>query len=137
MKTFFLAAICLITFSTLNGQDKNLVGTWNLTSWANVTTEGTTKMTEAQMKEENQSTLYIFLEDGKFKVNSNMAGSGTMDSYDGTWKSSGNKVIITLKIGEQTADLDNTYELRNDTLILTRVAPDNSIKIINTFCKNK
>ena len=137
MKTLFLAAICLITFSSLNGQDKNLVGTWNLISWANVTTAGTTKMTEAQMKAENQSTLYIFLEDGKFKVTSNMAGSGTMDSYDGTWKSSENKVIITLKIGEQTADLDNTYQLKNDTLVLTRVAPDNSVKIINTFSKKK
>jgi Lipocalin-like domain len=137
MKTLILALLCLTTFSSMKGQDKNLVGTWNLTSWANVSDAGTTKMTEDQLKADNQSTLYIFLEDGKFKVTSNMAGSGTMDSYDGTWKTSENKVVITLKIGEQTADLDNTYELKNDTLILTRVSPDNSLKIINTFRKKE
>jgi hypothetical protein len=137
MKTLILALLCLTTFSLMKGQDKNLVGTWNLTSWANVSDAGTTKMTEDQLKADNQSTLYIFLEDGKFRVTSNMAGSGTMDSYDGTWKTTENKVVITLKIGEQTADLDNTYELKNDTLILTRVSPDNSLKIINTFSKKK
>lgn len=137
MKTTILTLLCLMAFSSIRGQDKNLIGTWNLTGWANITSAGTTKMTEAQLKAENQSTLYIFLEDGKFKVTTNMSGSGTIDSYDGTWKSSENKVTITLKIGEQTADLDNTYELKNDTLILTRVAPDNSIKIINTFTKKK
>ncbi|MGD0755582.1 MAG: DUF5004 domain-containing protein [Bacteroidales bacterium] len=137
MKTLILVVLCLTTFSTIKGQDKKLVGTWNLTSWSNISSAGSANMTEAQMKAENQSTLYIFLEDGKFRVTSNMAGSGTMDTYDGTWKSSENKLIITLKIGEQTADLDNTYELKNDTLILTRVAPDNSIKIVNTFSKKK
>jgi hypothetical protein len=137
MKTLILIVLCLMTFSTIKGQDKNLVGTWNLTSWANVSDAGTTKMTEDQLKSDNQSTLYIFLEAGKFKVTTNMGGSGTMDTYDGIWKISENKLIITLKIGEQTADLDNTYELKNDTLILTRVAPDNSLKIINTFSKKK
>jgi hypothetical protein len=137
MKTLILVVLCLTAFSTIKGQDKKLVGTWNLTSWSNISSAGSANMTEAQMKAENQSTLYIFLEDGKFRVTSNMAGSGTMDTYDGTWKSSENKLIITLKIGEQTADLDNTYELKNDTLILTRVAPDNSIKIVNTFSKKK
>jgi hypothetical protein len=127
--------LCLSSFYTLKGQDKNIIGTWNLISWANTSDAGNDKRTEDQLKAENQSTLYIFLAEGKFKLTTNMSGSGTMENYDGTWKIADKNLTITLKVGEQTADLENTYELKNDTLILTRVIPQQSLSIINTFRK--
>lgn len=137
MKTTILMLLCLSSVYTLKGQDKNIIGTWNLISWANIGDAGSEKRTEDQLKAENQSTLYIFLDEGKFKITTNMSGSGEMEKYDGTWKTSEKNLTITLKIGEQTADLENTYEIRKDTLILTRDIPQQSIKIINTFRKKQ
>ena len=135
MKTTILMLLCLCSLYTVKGQDKNIIGTWNLISWANTSDAGSDKRTEEQLKANNQSTLYIFLAEGKFKITTNMSGSGSMENYDGTWKTSDKNLTITLKVGEQNADLENTYELRNDTLILTRVIPQQSLKIINTFRK--
>jgi hypothetical protein len=135
MKSFILVLFCLSSLCTLKAQDKNILGTWNLISWANIGDAGSEKRTEDQLKAENQSTLYIFLAEGKFKITTNMSGSGTMEDYDGTWKTSDKNLTITLKVGDQTADLENTYEIRHDTLILTRDIPQQSIKIINTFRK--
>jgi len=137
MKNFILMLLCLSPFYAVKGQDKDILGTWNLISWANIGDAGSDKRTEDQLKAENQSTLYMFLTDGKFKMTTNMAGSGEMENYDGTWKTSEKNLTITLKIGEQNADLKNIWEIRHDTLILTRVIPEQSLKIINTFRKQK
>jgi hypothetical protein len=75
-----------------------------------------------QLKAENQVTAYLY-----------MAGSGSMDTYEGTW-TSGDKLTITLRLGEQNFDLEFTCELKdNNNLILTRFSPDNTIKVINPF----
>ena len=75
------------------------------------------------------------MNDGKFKKTSNMSGSGTMETYEGTWKLSGDKLIITLQINGQSMDVDYTCELRNGLLILTRTSPNGKMSIINTFKK--
>jgi hypothetical protein len=137
MKTFGVILLCMLSFSTLWGQEKGLIGTWNITSWENTGNAGNAKMTEEQLKANNQVTIYYFMEEGKFKQTSNMAGSGSNDTYEGTWKTSGKNLVINLSIGGQNYDIDYTYELKNDILILTRVSPDNTMKIINTFRKKQ
>ena len=64
-----------------------------------------------------------------------MSGSGTMDTYEGTWKITANKLIITLLINGHQADIDYTCEQKGDVLILTRTSPDGSLRIVNTFKK--
>lgn len=135
MKTLSLVFLCMSIFLSSKGQDKNLTGTWNLISWTNIADSVSAQMTEDQLIANNQITEYSFLEEGKFKMTTNMAGSGSMDNYEGSWKASENKLIITLKLGEQNIDLENIYELKDNNLILTRIIPENNVKIINTFRK--
>lgn len=100
-----------------------------------VTGEGTQKMTEDQMKANGSVTDFFFMEEGKFKQTSNMSGSGTLDTYEGTWKIVENKLIITLRMGEQNIDVDYTYELKEKALVLTRTSPDGTMKIVSTYRK--
>lgn len=64
-----------------------------------------------------------------------MSGSGAMETYEGTWKITGTKLIITLLVNGSQANVDYTCEQKNDSLILTRTSPDGSMSIVNTFKK--
>ena len=99
------------------------------------TGNGDNKMTEEQMKANGSVTDYFFMDDGKFKMTSNMAGSGTMDSYEGTWKLAENKLTLSLKIGENLMDIVWDFELKDNKMNLSRTSPDGSVSIINNFKK--
>jgi hypothetical protein len=64
-----------------------------------------------------------------------MSGTGTMDTYEGTWKTTENKLIFTLKVGEQIADIEYTYELKENILYLARSNPQGTMKITMNFKK--
>jgi hypothetical protein len=135
MKTLILALICVATSFGLKAQDKRLIGTWTIIDLIYVTEQGTQKVMEAEIKAGTATTDFFIMEDGKFKQTSNMSGSGTLDTYEGTWKTSENKLILTLKIGEQVHDIEWGYELKDNTLALTRANPTGTMKIVNTFRK--
>jgi hypothetical protein len=133
MKTIVFVVLCFLTISVSNAQVIDLKGTWTMVEMTNISGQGTQTMTENQMKADGAVTDFFFMEDGKFKQTSNMSGSGTLDTYEGTWKIEGNKLIITLRLGERNIDVDYTYELKENTLVLTRTSPDGTMKIISTY----
>lgn len=139
MKTLLLICIVAMSFSmnslTGNEQGINLEGAWGIIDLTYVTPEGTQKVMEAEIKNGSAVTDIYFMSEGKFKQTSNMSGSGTLDTYEGTWKITGNKLIITLQFNGQPIDVDYTCEMKNELLILTRTSPDGKMSIINTFRK--
>ncbi len=98
-----------------------------------VTNQGKQIMTEDQMKTEGALTDYFFMEDGKFKLTSNMSGSGTMDSYEGTWKLAEGKLTLSLNKGDQLMDVVWSFEYKDETMNLSRTSPDGSMTVINSF----
>jgi hypothetical protein len=90
---------------------------------------------EAEIKNGSAVSDYYFMSDSKFKQTSNMSGSGTLDTYEGTWKLTDNKLIVTLKYQGQLIDVDYTCEMKDGLLVLTRTSPDGKMSIVNTFKK--
>jgi hypothetical protein len=135
MKKTVFVLFCFVAFSASKAQVPDLTGTWTMFEMTYVSDQGTQKMTEDQMKAESASTDFFFMEEGKFKQTSNMSGSGTLDTYEGTWKLSEDKLILALKIGEKVMDIVWTVEFKDNILNLSRTSPDGSLKIINTFRK--
>ncbi len=141
MKTFILICMVLMSFSVSCSEDNeqaegiNIEGTWGIVDLTYKTPEGTQKVMEAEIKNGSAATDFYFMSEGKFKQTSNMSGSGTMDTYEGMWKLTGSKLIITLQINGQSMDVDYTCELKDGLLILTRTSPDGKMSIINSFKK--
>ena len=135
MRTIILLLICFLSFPALKSQIPDLTGTWTMFEMTYVSDQGTQKMTEEQMKAEGAVTEMFFMEAGKFRQTSNMSGSGTLDTYEGTWKLDGNQVVLTLKIGDRMMDVVWKAEFRDNALNLSRTSPDGSLTIINTFRK--
>ena len=139
MKTLLLIFIVSMGFSInylrVNEQGINIEGTWGIIDLTYITPQGTQKVMEAEIKSGSAVSDIYFMSDGKFKQTSNMSGSGTMDTYEGIWKITGNKLIITLQINGQPIDVDYTCEMKNELLVLTRTSPDGKMSIVNTFKK--
>jgi hypothetical protein len=133
MKTLVIIFIIVLTTSLSRAQEKELVGTWNIIECAYTTSGGTAKIIEDKIKSGNTITDYIIMEGGKLKQVSNMSGSGTLDSYEGTWKRSGNKIVLALNINNQVLDIEWNYELNKNILVLWRSNPSGTITISNTF----
>ena len=64
-----------------------------------------------QIKSGLAITDYEFMEDGKYKLTSNMSGTGTMDSYEGTWNTVDSLLKMTLTIENQ----DVVFPISNST----------------------
>lgn len=137
MKTLILIFICAFIFSANCNKEQeqqiNIDGTWGISDLTYKTPDGTQKVMEAEIKNGSAVTDFFFMDEGKFKQTSNMSGSGTMETYEGSWKLTGNKLIITLQLNGQSVDVDYTYELKNGLLILTRTSPDGKMSIVTTF----
>lgn len=135
MKTAVLFLLFLLTAPAIKAQEVNFIGTWTMFEMVYIVGENTQKMTEDMMKINNAFTDFFIMEQGKFRQTSNMAGSGTTETYEGTWKVAEKKLIITLLINNQPRDVDYTWEMKPDALILTRTSPDGSMKIISSYKK--
>lgn len=134
MKTTVFVLICLLASTALEAQTIR-TGTWTMFEMVYFTGDNAQTFTEDMMKNEGSTTEYFFMRDGKFSQTSNMSGTGTLDTYEGTWKTNGNALIITLLIGGRQMDVDYTWEMKEDVLILTRTAPDGSMRIVMSFRK--
>ncbi len=136
MKTtnFLLVSFfCISTFSISNAQVKELIGSWNLNEFTFVNEKNKDTMNSDKLKEDGSVWDLFFMEDNKFKQTSNMSGSGTMDSQEGTWKSSDDSLNLILEINNQNLELNYTYELKGNNLILFRSNPKGTMKVIAKF----
>jgi hypothetical protein len=134
MKTILFLLLSFLSFISSRAQTHDLTGTWTMFEYAWTNEQGTQKTTEDQIKADGGITEYTFMEDGNFKVTSNMADeSSGMETYEGTWKLEGDQLMLTLHMGEQSVDLVWSAELQDNLLNLSRKSPDGSVSVINSF----
>jgi hypothetical protein len=116
-------------------QPPDITGTWTMCEMTHKTPEGNQVMSEEEIKAGNYETDFYFMNDGVFKQTSNMSGSGTKDTYEGTWKLVGDDLILNLYIKEQMMDVIWDFEMKDDRMNLSRTSPDGTQTIVNTFKK--
>jgi hypothetical protein len=135
MKPAILVLFFFLPFSTIEAQETKLTGAWTMFELAYVSIDGIQKKSEDQMKADESVTDFYFMEDSKFRQTSNMSGTGTLDTYEGTYKVNGKELIITLQIGERSMEVDYTWEIKENALVLTRTSPDGKMKIVAAYRK--
>ena len=74
------------------------------------------------------------MDEGKFKQTSNMR-TGTIESQEGTWKILEDILILELQMNEQKINLNYTYTLTENILVLNRSNPMGTMKIVSKFRK--
>ena len=135
MKTSIIVLFCITIFYISNAQNIDLIGTWNIIEFAVISDENSEKMTEEKLKEDGSVWDLLFEEGGKFKQTSNMSGNGTMDSQEGTWETSDDNLMFVLQMNDSKLELNYTYELKENILILKRSNPMGTMKIVSKFKK--
>lgn len=136
MKTLLVTLICMASCMPLIAQNKALTGVWAITDLSYVSEQGVQKMMEAEIKSGTAITDFYIMEEGLFRQTSNMSGSGTMDTYEGNWKTVNGKLIINLMInGQKSPDLEYLYKLEDSVLTLERSNPQGTLKIVMLFKK--
>lgn len=133
MKTTVMFVFCFLSFFSSKAQVIDLTGTWTMFEMTYLTGEGEQKMTEEQMIENSSVSDYFFMEEGKFKLTSNMTGSGVLETYEGKWTLAGDKLTLSLQIGENMMDVVWDFQMNDDVMNLSRTNPDGTFTIINTF----
>lgn len=104
-------------------------------SWTN--DQGKQVTTEDQIKAQGGISEYQFMDDGNFKLTSNMADESTgRMTYEGTWKFEEGKLMLKLKMDEQLVDLVWDAEIKDNILNLKRSSPDGLVTVVNSFRKN-
>lgn len=133
MKRSIIILLFLVSFLAAKAQEVNITGIWKEFEMTYKTDQGNQKMTEADMKAQGFSTEFNFMEGGKFSQTSNMDGSGTMRTFEGTWKKDGNKVTISLNVEGKTFDIVWDYEYKDNVMNLSRTNPEGTFSIVNSF----
>jgi hypothetical protein len=132
--TLFLLLSLMYTLS--KAQDGNLTGNWTMFEYSWTNDQGKQTTSEDQIKADGGVTEYQFLDNGNFKLTSNMADESTgLATYEGTWKFEDNKLMLKLKMGEQLVDLVWNAEIKDNVLNLSRSSPDGSVTVVNSFRK--
>jgi len=134
MKTSLFLFLCFLSFIASKAQNADLTGTWTMFEYSWTNEQGKQTTTEDQIKAEGGITEYVFMDDGNFKLTSNMADESTgTETYEGTWKFEENQLLLKMKIGEQVMDLVWNAEIKDNILNLSRSSPDGSVAVVNSF----
>jgi hypothetical protein len=135
MKTALFLLLSLM-YTLSKAQDGNLTGNWTMFEYSWTNDQGKQITTEDQIKADGGITEYQFMDNGNFKLTSNMADESTgLASYEGTWKFEDSKLMLKLKMGEQVVDLVWDAEIKDNVLNLSRSSPDGSVTVVNSFRK--
>ena len=133
IKISLLLLFCLFTGKELLAQDIDITGTWTMFEMIWNSGDEVNKTTEEQLKDQEMTTDYFLMPDGKFKLISNMTGSGNLETVEGTWKLEGDKLIFSLRVDENSRDLIWDFEFKDDYIHLKRTSPDGSTSVVNSF----
>jgi hypothetical protein len=134
MKAISCVLSCILTFFISGFQEVDLIGSWSMFEMTCYSSEmGKQEMTEQQMKNNHAVTQYIFMDGGKFRQISNMSGTGSLDTFDGSWKLDKDNLTISLITGESTYDQVWKAEYDHNVLKLSHTDPTGAITIINSF----
>ncbi len=136
MKTTIIILLFFFAVTVSKAQLKDFTGTWSVIELSNEADQNSSKLTEDQLKSNGLQLDFIFMEDGRFRQTGNLAdeSNGTVTTQEGTWKAAGNKLTVTFEMGGNKIDLDYSWELKDNNLILTRTWP--GMKVI-MLCRKK
>lgn len=129
MKTTGIILLYFLTITASKAQTDELIGTWTVFEMTQSNNQESYKMTEDSLKVHNLFEDYYFMKDSKFKQTGNLSGHGSVSTEEGTWRITDNKMIMSLQIGERKLDVDYTWELKNEILLLTRTNPAGTFKV--------
>ena len=134
MKTLFVIFFCFATYTVSDAQTIDLIGSWEIIDFSMTSDENSNKMEEEQLKKDGSKWSLFFMDDGKFKQTSNMR-TGTMESHEGTWKTLEDILTLELQLNEQTINLNYTFKLKENVLVLNRSMPRGTMKVVCKFRK--
>lgn len=135
MKYIIVFLLLVAGISPAKSQNSGLPGTWSIIQCAYIKGADTTKVMDEEIRSGAAVTDYIFTEDGKYKMTSNMSGSGTTDTYEGSWKTSDDDLVTTITVNNQPMEIVWKYALKDNKLVLSRTSPDGTLTIANSFRK--
>lgn len=135
MKTTVITMLVFLSITAAKAQVNELIGTWGVFEMTQMMNQESYNMTEDSLKAHNLFQDYYFMEDSKFRQTGNLSGQGSVSTQEGTWKTTDNKIIMTLQMGEKKFDVDYTLEMKNNILLLTRTNPAGTMKIIMALRK--
>lgn len=134
MKSTLLLVMCLLSLTASKAQNASLIGTWTMFEYSWTNDQGKQITTEDQIKADGGVSEYLFMDDGSFKLTSNMADESTgMATYEGSWKFDEGKLMLKMKLGEQLVDVVWNAECKDNILNLSRSSPDGSVTVVNSF----
>jgi hypothetical protein len=133
IKISLLLLFCLLTGKEIQAQVIDVTGTWTMFEMIWTSGEEVNKTTEDQLKDQGMITDYFFMPDGKFKLISNMTGSESLETVEGTWKLEGDKLTCSLRMDENLVDIIWDFEFKDDVIHLKRTSPDESSSVVNSF----
>jgi hypothetical protein len=133
MKTTVFTFLFFFTVTASKAQVNELIGNWTVFEMTHLTGQDSHKMTADSLKAYGLFEDYFFMKDAAFRETGNLGGRGSVSTEEGTWKITGDKLIITLQVGERKLDVDYTWELKENNLYLTRTFP--GVKVIMALQK--
>jgi hypothetical protein len=128
-----LVLFCLLTGREMQAQVVDITGTWTMFEMTWTSGEEVNKTTEDQLKDEGMTSEYSFMSDGKLKLISNMTGSGSLETVEGTWKLEGEELTCSLSMDGNSVDIIWGFEFKDEVIHLTRTSPDGSTSVVNSF----
>jgi hypothetical protein len=135
MKLRYLLLIFVFVAIGLNAaNNKRLVGIWELTEFKLVKKGESTISDEKKLKELGAVWNIEFSEDGSFKQNFNLRNPDKkLETEVGKWTTVKDSLFIELKNDSQTSNLNYTYILLGDVVVLSLENPMTTDKIVTRF----
>jgi len=133
MKTFILFSFLIVTSTVSRAQDTNFTGAWNLIDFEIISDDYNERLNEDKLKGDGSVWDLFFMEESQFKQTSNMSGTGTMDSQEGSWEVKGNNLRLLITMGVQKMEIIYIYEFEENLLVLKRKNPAGTMEIISKF----
>lgn len=124
---------CFFAGRELQAQEADITGTWTMVEMVWTSGDQAEKTTEDQLKDQGMMTEYSFMSDGKFKLISNMTGSGNTENMEGTWKLEGDKLTFTFTMDNNPVEIAWDFEFRDEMFDVKRSSPDGSSSVVNSF----
>jgi hypothetical protein len=135
MKLRYLLLIFVFVAIGLNAaNNRRLVGIWELTEFKLVKKGESTISDEKKLKELGAVWNIEFSEDGSFKQNFNLRNPDKkLETEVGKWTTVKDSLFIELKNDSQTSNLNYTYILLGDVVVLSLENPMTTDKIVTRF----
>jgi len=134
MKHLMITLFLIGMLSLTNAQDTSLVGTWNIVEFTMTTQDNENKMDEEALQENKSLWDINLMANGSLTQTSNMR-IGEIETQEGSWKTDGGNLTLSLKINDSIIPIEYEYELSGDILFLKRSNPMRTMTIETKFRK--